>query len=310
MRNGRGSIAARNGTATAAPAKPPSNSGASSRHRMKRYTVTRLMACEAILQSIINGMAAMGSNTCRSTAPAAAENAKPENPLTTPPRNTADASAAISADACIAAPAIFCRARTAADLLPAGYSRTERNAFVELDARFDLPFVAGLARLQHGEERSNQDFGGDVLSLAMRLDQRHEPEIGGRTGRGQRGDIAGRHGALRHQADTRRSAQPQCDNRQEACAASLGDAHTGPGRPAERRAPAAVRDVDLRQERPSPGGRDHRTFLAANADRNAKYATPGRTRRAATTASARQLRTWQAGWSQPGGCLAANEMKG
>src|SRR5262245_1184945 len=37
------------------------------------------MVCEAMLQNIIKGMAAIGSNTCRRMAPAAAENAKPEN---------------------------------------------------------------------------------------------------------------------------------------------------------------------------------------------------------------------------------------
>src|SRR5262245_478813 len=47
------------------------------------------MVCEAMLQNIIKGMAAIGSNTCRRMAPAAAENAKPENPLTKPPRKTA-----------------------------------------------------------------------------------------------------------------------------------------------------------------------------------------------------------------------------
>ena len=90
-----------NGPDTAAPAVPPVNSGASSPHRMRRRTVIKLMVCDAMLQNIINGTAAIGSNTCRRMAPAAAENAKPENPLTTPPRKTAIHSAAIEAGVCI-----------------------------------------------------------------------------------------------------------------------------------------------------------------------------------------------------------------
>jgi len=49
-------------------------------------------------------MAAIGSNTCRRMAPAAAENAKPENPLTKPPRKTAVESIASSTGACIRRP--------------------------------------------------------------------------------------------------------------------------------------------------------------------------------------------------------------
>src|SRR2546430_12326488 len=62
------------------------------------------MLCEAMLQNIIKGMAAIGSNTCRRMAPAAAENAKPENPLTEPPRKTAVESIASSTGACIRVP--------------------------------------------------------------------------------------------------------------------------------------------------------------------------------------------------------------
>src|SRR5262245_3936306 len=62
------------------------------------------MVCEAMLQNIIKGMAAIGSNTCRRMAPAAAENAKPENPLTKPPRKTAVESIASSTGACIRVP--------------------------------------------------------------------------------------------------------------------------------------------------------------------------------------------------------------
>src|SRR4029077_5541515 len=62
------------------------------------------MLCEAMLQNIIKGMAAIGSNTCKRIAPAAAENAKPENPLTKPPRKTAVESIANSAGACIRVP--------------------------------------------------------------------------------------------------------------------------------------------------------------------------------------------------------------
>src|SRR5439155_633901 len=62
------------------------------------------MLCEAMLQNIIKGMAAIGSNTCRRMAPAAAENAKPENPLTKPPRKTAVESIASSTGACIRGP--------------------------------------------------------------------------------------------------------------------------------------------------------------------------------------------------------------
>ena len=63
------------------------------------------MLCEAMLQNIIRGMATIGSNTCRRMAPAAAENAKPENPLTKPPRKTAVESIANSTGACFASPA-------------------------------------------------------------------------------------------------------------------------------------------------------------------------------------------------------------
>ena len=62
------------------------------------------MLCEAMLQNIIKGTAAIGSNTCRRMAQAAAENAKPENPLTMPPRKTAVESIASSTGACIRVP--------------------------------------------------------------------------------------------------------------------------------------------------------------------------------------------------------------
>src|SRR6478672_10733444 len=62
------------------------------------------MLCEAMLQNIIKGMAAIGSNTCRRMAPAAAENAKPENPLTKPPRKTAVESIASSTGLAFASP--------------------------------------------------------------------------------------------------------------------------------------------------------------------------------------------------------------
>src|SRR3981081_4236302 len=133
------------------------------------------MICGGTLQNITKGTAAIGSNTCRRMAPAAAENAKPEDPLTTPPRKTAGDSAAISAAVCIRVPGICHGFGMAADLLRAGHDLTERNAFIKLHRRFDLPRVTGLARFDHGKESLRQGFSGHVLGLAVRLDQRDEP---------------------------------------------------------------------------------------------------------------------------------------
>src|SRR5262245_31094434 len=61
---------------------------------------------------------------------------------------------------------------------------TERNTFVKLDPGGDLPLVAGPAGLQDSEKSFRQHLGGNVLRLAVRLDQSHEPEVGGDTDRG------------------------------------------------------------------------------------------------------------------------------
>jgi hypothetical protein len=72
-----------------------------------------------------------------------------------------------------------------------------RNAFIKLDRRFDLPLIAGLARLHHSEEGLRQDFGRYVLGLAVRFDQCDEPEVGCRTDRGHNGRAFGHHCAAR-----------------------------------------------------------------------------------------------------------------
>ena len=56
---------------------------------MDLRTITIEVACVAMLQIIISGIAWIGGRTCSRIAPAAAENAKPENPETRPPRKTA-----------------------------------------------------------------------------------------------------------------------------------------------------------------------------------------------------------------------------
>src|SRR5262245_8172175 len=55
---------------------------------------------------------------------------------------------------------------------------TERNAFVKLHPRVDLPLIAGPAGLQDSEKSFRQHLGGNILRLAVRLDQGHEPEVG------------------------------------------------------------------------------------------------------------------------------------
>jgi hypothetical protein len=63
-----------------------------------------------------------------------------------------------------------CACKPAADLSPEGCYGREWNAFIKLDRRFDVSLIAGLARFHHGEEGLRQDFGRDVLGLAVRLD--------------------------------------------------------------------------------------------------------------------------------------------
>ena len=58
--------------------------------------MTIVMSCDAMLHPIIRGSARCGSNTWNSTAPAAAEKAKPEKPDTTEPMKTPDQSATSS----------------------------------------------------------------------------------------------------------------------------------------------------------------------------------------------------------------------
>src|SRR5262249_29565290 len=65
-----------------------------------------------------------------------------------------------------------------------GDDGAERNAIVKFQRRFDLPLIAGFARFHHGEKRFSQRLGSDVLSLAMRLDQCGEPEVGCQTVQG------------------------------------------------------------------------------------------------------------------------------
>src|SRR5262245_45207385 len=61
---------------------------------------------------------------------------------------------------------------------------TEWNTFVKLDPGVNLPLIAGPAGLQESEKSFRQHLGGNVLRLAVRLDQGHEPEVGGDTDRG------------------------------------------------------------------------------------------------------------------------------
>jgi hypothetical protein len=79
--------------------------------------------------------------------------------------------------------------------------------------------MAGFARLHYSEEGLRQDFGGDVLGLAVRLDQCGEPEVGCRTDRGHNGRAFRRRCSGRRQADARCGAKSKCDNREKACPA-------------------------------------------------------------------------------------------
>src|SRR5262249_611804 len=79
--------------------------------------------------------------------------------------------------------------------------------------------MTSLARLHYSEKGLRQDFGGDVLGLAVRLDQCGEPEVGCRTDRGHNGRAFRRRCSCRHQAGARCSAKSKCDNREKACPA-------------------------------------------------------------------------------------------
>src|SRR5262245_66470663 len=79
--------------------------------------------------------------------------------------------------------------------------------------------MAGLARLHYGEKGLRQDFGSDVLGLAVRLDQCGEPEVSCRTDRGHNGRAIRRRCSDRRQADARCGAKSKCDNREKACPA-------------------------------------------------------------------------------------------
>ena len=77
--------------------------------------------------------------------------------------------------------------RLTADLSPEGCYGREWNALIKLDGRFDPTLIAGLASPHHAEEGLRQDFGRDVLGLAVRLDQCDEPEVGFHTDWGHNG---------------------------------------------------------------------------------------------------------------------------
>ena len=100
-----------------------------------------------------------------------------------------------------------------------GAYRAQWNAFIKLDRRLDLPLIAGLPRFHHGEERLRQGLGSDVLSLAVRLDQCGEPEVGCRTDRGHNGRAFRCRCSCRRQAGARCGAKSKCDNREKACPA-------------------------------------------------------------------------------------------
>ena len=59
------------------------------RHSMLLRSAQRFAACTPTLQAIINGMASIGSSTCKRMPPATAEKAKPASPDTKAPENTA-----------------------------------------------------------------------------------------------------------------------------------------------------------------------------------------------------------------------------
>src|SRR5258708_330886 len=106
-----------------------------------------------------------------------------------------------------------------ADLLTVGYCGPKWNAFIKFDRQFDMSLIAGPARFHHSEEGLRQDFGRDVLGLAVCLDQCGEPEVSRRTDRGHNGRAFGHQCATRRQADARCGANSKCDNREEACPA-------------------------------------------------------------------------------------------
>jgi hypothetical protein len=108
-----------------------------------------------MLQNIIKGMAAIGSNTCKRMAPAAAENAKPENPLTKPPRKTAVESIASSTGACIRVPlegreSLPWMQAGSSTCRPPGRYSAEWNACMQLSAAASRR-EASVARLRHCE---------------------------------------------------------------------------------------------------------------------------------------------------------------
>jgi hypothetical protein len=95
--------------------------------------------------------------------------------------------------------------------LPTQRCGVERNAVVKLERRLDLSPIAGLARLHHGEEGLRQGFGGDVLRLAVRFDQRDRSDVGCRTERGYDGGaFLRRDCSFYYEADARGSAKSNC----------------------------------------------------------------------------------------------------
>ena len=109
--------------------------------------------------------------------------------------------------------------RLTADLSPEGCYGREWNALIKLDGRFDPPLIAGLASFHHSEEGLRQDFGRDVLGLAVRLDQCDEPEVGCRTDWRHNGRAFRHRWPGHRQADARYRPKSKCDNREKACAA-------------------------------------------------------------------------------------------
>src|SRR5262249_32157821 len=81
--------------------------------------------------------------------------------------------------------------------------------------------MASLARLHYSEKRLRQDFGGDVLGLAVRVDQGGEREVGCRTDGGHNGRAFRRRCSCRHQAGARCGAKSKCHNREKACPEDL-----------------------------------------------------------------------------------------
>jgi len=68
---------------------------------MFRRSVHRFVACTPTLQAIISGTAAIGGSTCSRMPPATAEKAKPTNPETNAPANTARLSQRNDPTSCI-----------------------------------------------------------------------------------------------------------------------------------------------------------------------------------------------------------------